>query len=103
MKKVFIGNLPGEATLVELHAFLDGVRLTAELDHLKGIDEDRRDYHYFIARVSSDKDAKEVINKFDGREFRGRKIRAREYVERSESGTWTKHERRLNDSLNDTC
>jgi hypothetical protein len=96
MKKVFIGNLPGEATLVELYAFLEGVRLSAELDHMKGVDNDRRDYHYFVAKVNGENDARDVIEKFNGREFAGRKIQAREYIERSNSNTWTEEERRLN-------
>lgn len=93
---VFIGNLPGEATLLELEAFLGGLKLHTDVQHRSGRDISERDYHFFVVNDVNRLDGLALINQFNGRAFHGRIVEAREYYPRRSNTGWDGAERRVN-------
>ena len=94
--EVFIGNLPGQATIAELTRFLDGIQLRTDFQFHEGRDRQDRDYHYFVARAADRKTGEALISRLDGLVFGGQPIEAREYRRRSTSRDWMGAERRVN-------
>jgi hypothetical protein len=93
---VFIGNLPGNATLADLHEFVGDFELRADFKCCKGHKKEQGHYHFFVARTHTRKEALEMIAHLNGRLFKGAKIEAREYRKRSETAFWKGNERRIN-------
>ncbi len=77
--EVFIGNLPGTATLIEITAFLEGVDLHTHFECHQGWDHQDRNYHYLIARTATPEDGRALIDHLHGGVFAGQRIEAREY------------------------
>lgn len=95
--EVFIGNLPGQATLGELVDFLKGIELRTDFRFQKGRDRDNQDYHFVVARADSREDGLALIARLNGQLFEGQRIEAREYHRREEQGGWEEQrERRVN-------
>ncbi|NEV61085.1 RNA-binding protein [Thiorhodococcus minor] len=94
--EIFIGNLPGQATIVELTGFLEGVALKPDYHCYEGRDKDNRNYHYFVARAASRADGLALIARLNGQLFGGRPIEAREYHRRAPCSEWPGAERRVN-------
>jgi hypothetical protein len=94
--KLFIGNLPGSATLAELDELLGGIKLHADVQVCKGRDKKACDYHYFIARTANDETGQQLINHFNGKLFHGRPIVVRQFIERKCDESWEGPERRIN-------
>ena len=95
---IFIGNLPGEATIAELQAFLGDLKLHSDVQHCNGRDRFENGYHYFVVKDLPEARGRTVINRFDGATFHGRKVVAREYVCRQQAATWDGPDRRINTS-----
>lgn len=93
---VFIGNLPGSATLLDLTAFLDGIDLRTDFQCEAGRDQYDRNYHFFVARMASREAGLELITRLNGRVFEGRAVEAREYRRRAPCREWRGMERRVN-------
>ena len=93
---VFIGNLPGEATLAELQAFLGDLKLHADVRHCSGRDPVERDYHFFVIEAVDRARGLALIARFNGAQFHGRAVDAREYVCRGRQSDWPGPERRIN-------
>jgi hypothetical protein len=93
---VFIGNLPGEATLAELQAFLGDLKLHSDVRHCNGRDHTHKDYHFFVIQAVERQQALALIERFNGSMFHGRAVEAREYVCRKPQGPWQGRERRVN-------
>jgi hypothetical protein len=93
---VFIGNLPGSATLIELFSFLEGVDLRTDLGWLEGRDRQDRDYHFVVAHTASREEGMALIARLQGRLFDGKPIEVREYQRREPRPTWKGVERRSN-------
>lgn len=93
---IFVGNLPGSATLLELHGFVGDIDLRADFTCSKGRDRHGRTYHYFIARTDSREMGVALIAKLNGRVFEGRPVVARECIERAANSKWNGEERRIN-------
>ena len=51
--KLFIGNIPGEALLVDIYAFLGGLQLKADFQARQGQTRDSSCYHYVVAELSA--------------------------------------------------
>lgn len=96
---VFIGNLPGAATLAELQAFLGDLKLHSDVRHCNGRDRTDDDYHFFVIQAVEPGRALALIERFNGRTFHGRTVEAREYVCRKQRGPWKGEERRINDDI----
>lgn len=96
---VFIGNLPGTATLVELTAFLEGIDLRTDFQCHQGQDEPSRNYHFVVARTATPEEGQSLIASLDGRLFRGQPVEAREYKPRSPCQEWEDADRRVNQML----
>jgi len=93
---VFVGNLPGSATLVELQGFLGDIDLRADFTCNKGHDRHGRPYHYFVARTGNREQGLALIRKLSGRVFEGRPVVVREYIRRTAVADWRAAERRVN-------
>ncbi len=94
--EVFIGNLPPQATLLELMRLLEGFELKPpDFQCHEGRDRNDRNYHYFVARAPSG-DGRALIARLNGQVFQGNTIEAREYLRRAPCEEWTGEERRLN-------
>ncbi len=93
--QIFIGNLPGEATLTELQGFLGSLHVHSTVEYGRGCDFQALDYHYFVIRADTRAMGKRLIQQFDGHSFHGRQVEAREYIQRTPSG-WSGEERRIN-------
>ncbi len=94
--KVFIGNLPGKAILTELKEFLGVMELKADFHFFKGRDAKTRRYHFLVARTATQKEGLELIARLNGREYGGRCIVARSYVNRRTKQSRRQPERRIN-------
>ncbi len=81
--EVFIGNLPGEATIEELRNFVGEIHLHNNFECRKGWDMSNSNYYYFIARMNNCQDGEQLINKINGKLFHGRIVTAREFVQRA--------------------
>ncbi len=93
---IFVGNLPGTATLMELHAFVGDVSLRADFHCLRGHDRHGHPYHYFIARAKDRAEGLRLIAKLNGRVFEGRPVVVRECIQRAVTSDWEGEERRIN-------
>jgi hypothetical protein len=78
--KVFIGNLPGEATIYELENFLGGLKIHSGVKHCSGYDIDQYNYHYFIINAEDVSTKNSLIERFNGQYFHGRIVEARGYI-----------------------
>lgn len=97
---VFIGNLPGEATIEELRQFVGDIKLHANYNCHKGHDRSDSHYYFFIAELESEQAAHALIQRIDGTLFLGHRISAREFIPRTTDGPaapCTEIERRIND------
>lgn len=94
---VFIGNLPGAATLAELQAFLGDLKLHTDVRHCSGRDQANSDYHFFVIDAVDRAAGLELIARFNGTQFHGRAVEAREYFCRGRASRWDGAERRIND------
>ncbi len=80
--KVFIGNLPGQATLVELKQFLGQIDLRAGFNCCRGRDNSQQSYYFFIAVTQDSEEGWRLIQQLDGRCFLDKRIIARPFHER---------------------
>lgn len=97
MKKLFIGNIPGEALLLDIHAFLGGLDLRADFQARQGVDCERKRYHYVVASLESDDDLETLINQYNGVPFKGNSLTVREYQERMPCpDDWQGQDKRIN-------
>ncbi|NKN32756.1 RNA-binding protein [Marichromatium bheemlicum] len=96
--EVFIGNLPGSATLEALRACIGGVGLRADLHRYDGEDRWRRGYHFFVARTASRVEGEALIARLRGLRLEGQALVVREYRPRATTpdAAWGGAERRIN-------
>ncbi|MGD2118473.1 MAG: hypothetical protein PVG66_08950 [Chromatiales bacterium] len=79
--KLFIGNIPGDALLIDLYEFLGGLNLQAGLQHWQGGGCRQENYHYVIAQVAENSNIDALVYALDGMHFQGRFLAVREYGE----------------------
>lgn len=94
--KLFIGNIPGEATIMDLYEFVGGLELQARFIPYTGIDHSDKNYHFVVAQLSREQDIDSLIDRYNGIEFKGRPLQVRRYYERQKSNGWDGPERRVN-------
>lgn len=94
--KLFIGNIPGEALLVDIYEFLGGLELRADFHTRQGKDADSNNYHYVIAELKEPADIDRLINRYDGMTFHGNSLAVRQYHERDSEALWQGEEKRIN-------
>lgn len=94
--EVFIGNMPGTATLVELHRFIGDFDLKADFQRTRGHDRHGHPYHFFIVRTHTRQQGKELIARLNGHVFQGRPLSVRECIRREASVNWRGEDRRIN-------
>jgi len=94
--KLFIGNIPGDALLVDIHNFLGGLELRADFQAREGRTGNSESYHYVVAELSEKGDIENLINRYDGIEFSGSPLVVREFFERDPCSQWSGQEKRIN-------
>ncbi len=94
--KLFIGNIPGEALLVDIYAFLGGLQLRADFQARQGQTRDSSCYHYVVAELSDEQDIENLINQYDGIRFLGNSLVVREFMDRNPCDDWQGQEQRIN-------
>lgn len=94
--KLFIGNIPGSALLVDIHNFLGGLELRADFQAREGRTASSERYHYVVAELAGDSDIDSLIDRYDGIEFNGSSLVVREFVDRSACCEWQGQEKRIN-------
>ena len=94
---VFIGNMPGQATLASLDSFLGALHLKADFECRTGRDRRARSYHFLVARTPATEEGRELIRRINGQIFEGYTLAAREYLQRRPCEGWRGVERRIND------
>jgi len=97
MKKVFIGNLPADALLIDIKSFLGQLKLSADFQTLQGRDCHRNNYHYVVATLNSEVDIDNLIEKYGDLSFQGNRLIVREFMDRAPCPEdWHNEERRIN-------
>jgi hypothetical protein len=94
--KLFIGNIPGNALLVDIHNFLGGLELRADFQAREGRTGSLESYHYVVAELTEKSDIDNLINRYDGIEFKGSPLVVREFFDRSPDCEWAGQEKRIN-------
>jgi len=94
--KLYIGNIPGDALLVDIHNFLGGLELRADFQARQGTTSKRERYHYVVAELSEEGDIDNLINRYDGIEFKGNPLVVREFFDRDPYAEWAGQEKRIN-------
>jgi RNA recognition motif-containing protein len=89
---VYIGNLPGNSTLIELQNFLGNHEMSVDFTAHR---HENNDSHFLLIKTNSNESADDLIKELNGKFFYGEKIEARKFIKRSEQPQeWTKEERR---------
>ena len=94
--KLFIGNIPGDALLVDIHNFLGGLELRADFQAREGRTSHSECYHYVVAELAESGDIDNLINRYDGIEFKGSPLVVREFIDRDPGSLWSGEEKRIN-------
>lgn len=96
--KLFIGNIPGDALLVDIYEFLGGLELRADFHARQGQDASNNRYHYVIAELQKPAEIDQLIYKYDGMLFQGHALTVRQYHERGAypHEIWSGGEKRIN-------
>lgn len=94
--KLFIGNIPGEALLVDIYEFLGGLELRADFHARQGRDASCNSYHYVVAELNQPGDIERLIAQYDGMPFHGNSLTVREYRDRTAHAHWQGEDKRIN-------
>lgn len=79
---VFIGNIPGEATLLEIQKFLGNHEMSLNYSALRPHQHPELNSHCLLIKTNSHESADGLIAELNGKVFKEREIVARRYVER---------------------
>ena len=93
---VFIGNLPGDAPLVEIQKLLQGRNVTVDFTSHRCQDWKTRDYHFVLVETYDSESLDSLVEEMNGRLFRGHVLEARPFVKRKGESDWDGIERRVN-------
>jgi hypothetical protein len=77
--KVFIGNLPRQARLLDLKGFLGKINLQANFDCHRGKDALQGNYYYFVAHTDTEVEGLALIAQVNGRRFYDKRVIARRF------------------------
>ena len=91
---VFIGNLPGDAPLVDIQQLLDGRDLSVDFSSHRCEEWKRPDYHFVLVKMRDSESLNSLINEIDGQLFHGHVLEARPFIKRKAGSTWDGVERR---------
>jgi len=83
--EVFIGNLPAQATIAELHRFLGEIELHADFNCRQVRDAQHESYLFFIARTMTEDEGEALIDRLNGKRFLDKVVVARPLVTQMDS------------------
>jgi hypothetical protein len=90
---VYVGNLPGDTTLIELQNFLGNHEMSVDFTAHQ---HENNDSHFLLIKTNSFESADDLISELNAKRFNGIKIEARKFIKRSEQAQeWTEEERRI--------
>jgi len=94
---IFISNLPGNASLLELQHFLGNHEMS--VDYSSHRHNSHSDTHFLLIKTNSNESADELIRELNGKQFHGITVKARRFINRRKQHNWDGQERR-NHQLN---
>ena len=92
---VFIGNLPGDAPLIEIQNLLQGRDLSVDFTSHRCAEWQSRDYHFVLVKTRDSETLQNLIDEINGRLFRGHVLEARPFIKRKAQSSWDGVERRV--------
>jgi hypothetical protein len=92
---IFVGNLPRDATLVELEKILGRENLRVRCSSHRGERKDKSEYHCILVNTESDLVGQKLIGQIDGLKLGDNNLVARRYIDREISGDWQGENRRI--------
>jgi len=92
---IFIENLPGDATLVELEKILGHNSFRVKYSSHRGKRKDKSEYHCILVNTKTDANGLKLVAKINGQKFGDNRLVARQYIDRDESQQWQGENRRL--------
>lgn len=91
---IFVGNLPGEASLLELQNFLGNHEMSVNYSAHRQQNEHSENTHFLLIKTHSHESADELIDELNGKHFHNSQILARRYIQRRSPQIWNGVERR---------
>ena len=96
---IFIKNLPGDASLLELQHFLGNHEMAIDFSSHKH--HSNSDSHFLLVKTNSNESADELIRELNGKLFHGAVVEARRFIERTQQQEWDGQDQRIhNQQLN---
>ena len=92
---IFIGNLPRNATLVELEKILGRENFRVRYSSHRGKRKDKSEYHCILVNTEIDNVGHKLIEQIDGLKLANNILVARQYIDREISGDWQGENRRI--------
>ena len=91
---IFVGNLPGEARLVELQEFLGNHEMSVDFSTHRHQSIHSKDPHFLLIKTRDNESAKDLIKELNGKKFHNVQIEARRFIRRMHQKQWDGEERR---------
>jgi len=92
---IFVENLPGEITLVELEKVLKSKLLKLRCSFHHGERKDKSEYHCILVNTENDEVGHKLITQINGQKLGNQRLAAREYIDREATIQWPGENRRL--------
>ncbi|MCP3688258.1 MAG: RNA-binding protein [Gammaproteobacteria bacterium] len=87
----FIGNLPGELSLVELQGLLGDHEMSVDYSMHR---HEHNDNHFVLAKASSKEDLESLVSQLHGRKIHNNTVEIRKFINRRELEDWVGEDRR---------
>lgn len=91
---IFVGNLPGEASLLELQHFLGNHEMNVDYSSHSHDKDSHPNTHFLLIKTSSNESADKLISEINGKKFHGVTVEARRFIKRRKKYKWDGQERR---------
>ena len=91
---IFIGNLSGNASLLELQHFLGNHVMNVDYSSHSHDKISKADNHFLLIKTSSNESADRLINEINGKKFHGVAVEARRFIKRNQQKKRGGQERR---------
>jgi len=92
---IFIENLPGDATLVDLEKILKSEISRMKCSFHRGERKDKSEYHCLLVNTQTDDVGHQLIARINGRKLGDHKLAARQYIDRENPTQWQGENRRI--------
>ena len=91
---IFVGNIPGNATLLELQRFLGDHKMSVDYSSHRHGNSTQTDAHFLLIKTNSNESADDLIQELNGKRFRDVPLEARRFIQRQPNPQWKGVDRR---------